>query len=176
MNDLIQQEIFEIEVLTWLKNKDFLQQVLLKSFTLGQMMKNKIEAFLERKEIRDVFDIEFLFRRGVNLAVDDEELKKIKEIIQGFKKRDYYVTLESLLDDDSREYYKKNKFAYLLSIIKDDIFCHCVGRIVTFAVGLEELRYWRTQSKQEIDFVIDHQRQLFTLEVKKSIPDRKPPA
>jgi len=116
---LIQQEIFEIEVLTWLKNKDFLQQVLLKSFTLGQMMKNKIEAFLERKEIRDVFDIEFLFRRGVNLAVDDEELKKIKEIIQGFKKRDYYVTLESLLDDDSREYYKKNKFAYLLSLIDE---------------------------------------------------------
>ncbi|MBA3063763.1 MAG: hypothetical protein FP833_12580 [Atribacteria sp.] len=62
---------------------------MLKSFTLGQMMKNKIEAFLERKEIRDVFDIGFLSRRGVNLSVDDEELKKIKEIIQGFKK-DYY--------------------------------------------------------------------------------------
>lgn len=95
------------------------QQVLLKSFTLGQMMKNKIEAFLERKEIRDVFDIEFLSRRGVNLSVDYEELKKIKEIIQGFKKRDYYVTLGSLLDDDSREYYKKNKFAYLLSLIDE---------------------------------------------------------
>jgi predicted nucleotidyltransferase component of viral defense system len=219
MNDLIQQEIFEIEVLTWLKNKGFLrhlifgggtmlrlcynlkrysvdldfwtyrvdkidqffinlkdslkvdydlidtknkyytllfeikkalyprklkieirkktearnfqetiayspysnQQVLLKSFTLEQMMKNKIEAFLERKEIRDVFDIEFLSRRGVNLSVDYEELKKIKEIIQGFKKRDYYVTLGSLLDDDSREYYKKNKFTYLLSLINEQL-------------------------------------------------------
>jgi hypothetical protein len=60
------------------------QQVLLKSFTLEQMMKNKIEAFLERKEIRDVFDIEFLSRRGVNLSVEYEELKKIKEIIQGW--------------------------------------------------------------------------------------------
>lgn len=47
-------------------------------------MKNKIEAFLERKEIRDVFDIEFLSRRGVNFSVEYEELKKIKEIIQGW--------------------------------------------------------------------------------------------
>jgi len=95
------------------------QQVLLKSFTLGQMMKNKIGALLDRKEIRDVFDIEFLSRRGVNLSVDYDELKKIKEIIQGFKKRDYHVTLGSLLDDDAREYYKKNKFVYLLSFIDE---------------------------------------------------------
>jgi hypothetical protein len=44
-------------------------------------------------------------------------LKKIKEIIKGFKKRDYYVTLGSLLTEDIREYYKKNNFTYLLSII-----------------------------------------------------------
>ena len=30
-------------------------------------MKNKIEAFLDREEIRDCFDIEFLLRRGVDL-------------------------------------------------------------------------------------------------------------
>ena len=41
-------------------------------------------------------------------------------------------------------------------------------------VGLDVLRYWRTQSKQEIDFVIQHQKQLITLEVKKSTPGRKP--
>lgn len=97
------------------------QQVLLKSFTLEQMMKNKIKALLDRKEIRDVFDIEFLSRRGVNFSVDYEELKKIKEIIKGFKKRDYYVTLGSLLDDDTMEYYKKNKFVYLLSIIDEGL-------------------------------------------------------
>jgi len=84
-------------------------------------MKNKIEAFLERKEIRDLFDIEFLSRRGVNLSVDYEELKKIKEIIQAFKKRDYYVTLGSLLDHYTREYYKKNKFTYLLSLIDEQL-------------------------------------------------------
>jgi len=95
------------------------QQVLLKSFTLKQMMKNKMGALLERKEIRDVFDIEFLTRKGVNISENYEELKKIKEIVKGFKKRDYYVTLSSLLDDDTREYYKKNKFSYLLGIINE---------------------------------------------------------
>ena len=95
------------------------QQVLLKSFTLKQMMKNKMGALLERKEIRDVFDIEFLTRKGVNISANYEGLKKIKEIVKGFKKRDYYVTLGSLLDDDTREYYKKNKFSYLLGIINE---------------------------------------------------------
>ena len=95
------------------------QQVLLKSFTLEQMMKNKIKALLERKEIRDVFDIEFLSRKSVNISANYEELKKIKEIIKGFKKRDYYVTLGSLLDDDTREYYKEVKFTYLLGIIDE---------------------------------------------------------
>lgn len=97
------------------------QQVLLKSFTLEQMMKNKIKAFLDRKEIRDVFDIEFLTRKRVNISANYEELKKIKEIIGEFKKRDYYVTLGSLLDDDTREYYKKNKFVYLLSLIDEKL-------------------------------------------------------
>ncbi|MBU1291478.1 nucleotidyl transferase AbiEii/AbiGii toxin family protein [bacterium] len=95
------------------------QQVLLKSFTLEQMMKNKIKALLERKEIRDVFDIEFLSRKSVNISANYEELQKIKEIIKGFKKRDYYVTLGSLLDDDTREYYKEVKFTYLLGIIDE---------------------------------------------------------
>jgi len=95
------------------------QQVLLKSFTLGQMMKNKIGALLDRKEIRDVFDIEFLTRKDVNLSENYEELKKIREIIKGFEKRDYYVTLGSLLADDIREYYKKDNFTYLLGIIDE---------------------------------------------------------
>ena len=63
-------------------------------------------------KLRDVHLLDYPF-------VDYEDLKKIKEIIKGFKKRDYYVTLGSLLDDDTREYYKKNKFAYLFSIIDE---------------------------------------------------------
>ena len=45
------------------------KQVVLKAHTLDQTMKNKIEAFLDRGEIRDCFDIEFLLRRGVELPV-----------------------------------------------------------------------------------------------------------
>jgi len=95
------------------------QQVLLRSFALEQMMKNKIGALLDRKEIRDVFDIEFLTRKGVDILANYEELKKIREIVKGFKKRDYYVTLGSLLDGDIREYYKKDNFTYLLGIIDE---------------------------------------------------------
>ena len=40
-------------------------------------------------------------------------------------------------------------------------------------VGLESLRYWRTQSKQEIDFVVEHKRQLFAFEVKKIYSGQK---
>jgi len=95
------------------------QQVLLKSFTLEQMMKNKIGALLDRKEIRDVFDVEFLTRKGINILANYEELKKIRKIIKGFEQRDYNVTLSSLLADDIREYYKKDNFTYLLGIIDE---------------------------------------------------------
>ena len=40
-------------------------------------------------------------------------------------------------------------------------------------VGLESLRYWRTQSKQEIDFVVEHKRQVFAFEVKKIYSGQK---
>jgi hypothetical protein len=83
------------------------------------MMKNKIGDLLDRKEIRDVFDIEFLTRKGIDISANYVELEKIKEIIKGFKKRDYYVTLGSLLDDDTREYHKKDNFTYLLGIIDE---------------------------------------------------------
>jgi hypothetical protein len=39
----------------------------LKAHTLEQTMKNKIAALMERGEIRDGFDIEFLLRQGVPL-------------------------------------------------------------------------------------------------------------
>ncbi len=42
-------------------------QVLVRTLSLEEVMKSKIEAFLNRKEIRDVFDIEFLVKRGIEL-------------------------------------------------------------------------------------------------------------
>jgi len=48
------------------------RQVMLKAHTLDQTMKNKIEAFLDRGEIRDCFDIEFMLRRGIEIPLKDE--------------------------------------------------------------------------------------------------------
>lgn len=93
------------------------KQVLLKCLTLEQMMQNKINAFLERGEIRDCFDIEFLLKRGIKLETSTENLKKIKEKIKKLKDRDYKVTLGSLLEPAMRQYYTKHNFDYLVSTI-----------------------------------------------------------
>ena len=39
------------------------KQIVLKALTLEQAMKNKVSAFMDRGEIRDGFDIEFLLRK-----------------------------------------------------------------------------------------------------------------
>ena len=45
------------------------------------MMKNKITAALDRKEIRDIFDIEFLLKKGVDLDTQSERFSKMLKII-----------------------------------------------------------------------------------------------
>ena len=94
------------------------RQVALKVHTLGQTMKNKIEAGLSRREIRDFFDIEFLLRRGVPFETDKKTLEGLTKIITGFKDKDYKVTLGSVLEPEARRYYVKNKFSYLLETIR----------------------------------------------------------
>lgn len=90
------------------------KQVLLKAHTLEQMMKNKIEAFLDRSEIRDCFDIEFLLRRGIPLPeLDGTLIDRLKKKIFHFQERDFKVKLGSTLESDMRDYYIVNKFSYL---------------------------------------------------------------
>jgi hypothetical protein len=90
------------------------RQVLVKGHTLEQTMKNKIQAFLDRGEIRDCYDIEFLIRRGVDLPVDSErEVANLQEKIAGFKDTDFRVKLGSILEKDFRGYYIENKFSFL---------------------------------------------------------------
>ncbi len=90
------------------------RQVLVNAHTLEQTMKNKIQAFLERGEIRDCFDIEFLIRRGVALPVGaDRDLQAIRKKIRQFKEIDFKVKLGSILDKDTRDYYIENKFSFL---------------------------------------------------------------
>ena len=65
------------------------------------------------------------------------------------------------------------KYNDIIEKVSGELFENCIYAELRKAIGLEALRYWRTQSKQEIDFVIQHQRQLFTLEVKKIYSGQK---
>ncbi len=90
------------------------RQVILKALTLEQSMKNKVAAFLDRGEIRDCFDMEFLLRKGLEMpSLDPESLKKFQKKLQGFRKVDFKVKLGSILEEDMRRYYVANGFAYL---------------------------------------------------------------
>jgi hypothetical protein len=90
------------------------RQVILKAHTLDQTMKNKIKAFLDRGEIRDSFDIEFLLRRGIELPVKaDRELTKFQKKLARLKDRDFRVKLGSILESDIRDYYVTHRFSYL---------------------------------------------------------------
>ncbi len=90
------------------------RQVLLKAHTLEQTMKNKINAFLDRGEIRDCFDIEFLLRRGVELPFRfNRQCREMIKKVSSFKESDFKVKLGSILESDIREYYVSNRFSYL---------------------------------------------------------------
>ena len=91
----------------------FPTQVLVRGLTLKQMFRNKASALLDRGEIRDAFDLEFLARRGVDLDLNEDDKENIIVKLQGFKKRDFSVKLGSLLLPEVREYYNQKKFAYL---------------------------------------------------------------
>ena len=101
------------------------KQVLLKAHTLDQTMKNKIEAFLDRGEIRDCFDIEFLLRRGVELPnLAGKQLIELREKLAGLKDRDFKVKLGSILENDIRNYYIVHKFSYLEEKIDTSLTSH----------------------------------------------------
>jgi hypothetical protein len=101
------------------------KQVLLKAHTLDQTMMNKIEAFLDRGEIRDCFDIEFLLRRGVELPnLAGKHLIELREKLAGLKDRDFKVKLESILENDIRNYYIVHRFSYLEEKIDSSLTSH----------------------------------------------------
>lgn len=112
-------------------SKYSLKQVILKVHTLKQTMKNKIEAALDRGEIRDFFDLEFLLRRGIPMEISKQQKNSLKVKIGKFKDRDFKVILGSILDTDMRQYYIKNKFNFLnekLSLV-GEVFPHCYKKL-----------------------------------------------
>jgi len=93
-------------------------QVLLKTLSLQDAMRTKVDAFLKRKEIRDIFDIEFLYKRGSGLEVEPKKLEKLLNGIGAFAKKDYSVKLGSLLEEKMRRYYTTENFKILKTAIK----------------------------------------------------------
>ena len=114
----------KIEIRKEIKNWDFQEkiayskfstkQVAMKAHTLDQTMKNKIAALMERGEIRDGFDIEFLLRQGVLLPeLAKSEISKLMNRVDGFKAKDFKVKLGSVVESDIRKYYIENRFNFL---------------------------------------------------------------
>jgi predicted nucleotidyltransferase component of viral defense system len=91
----------------------FPSQVLVRGFTLQQMFRNKVSALIERGEIRDAFDLEFLIRKGIEPDLIEKEGKAVLKRLKEFKKRDIDVKLGSIILPELREYYRANRFALL---------------------------------------------------------------
>ena len=90
------------------------RQVALRAHTLAQTMRNKVAAFLDRWEIRDCFDIEFLLRRGIGLPpLSSTDVARFHKILFTFKDNDFKVKLGSILESQSRNFYTADKFSYL---------------------------------------------------------------
>jgi predicted nucleotidyltransferase component of viral defense system len=88
-------------------------QVMLKTASLPDMMKAKIRAFLNRNEVRDVYDIEFLFKKGIFLDADRKTLSSLLAGIGKLTRKDYSVKLGSLLESEQRKYYTAKNFRIL---------------------------------------------------------------
>ncbi len=77
-------------------------------------MNNKIKALLNREEIRDCFDIEFMLRRGVEIPLKNEEQSiGFQKKLALLKDRDFKVKLGSILENDIRDYHVTHRFRLL---------------------------------------------------------------
>ncbi len=97
------------------------KQVMIKGLTLKQMMRNKIDALLSRKLIRDAFDIEFLLMRGIEIPSDKSKLENALQIINNFKEQEYKVILGSILEEKARKFYLENRFKFLKEELKKSL-------------------------------------------------------
>lgn len=88
-------------------------QVYVRTVTLNDMMNSKIDTFIARGEIRDLFDIEFLIKKGVPIKTTMSNLQLIRDKISKLKKSDFTQKLGSILEKRDREYYIKDGFKIL---------------------------------------------------------------
>lgn len=97
------------------------RQVFLPVVSLPDMAKSKISAFLGRKEIRDVFDLEFLVKKGISLEGTSYTLKRVSKGIDSLNKYDYGVKLAPLLEEGERKYYQSENFKILKLALQEKI-------------------------------------------------------
>jgi predicted nucleotidyltransferase component of viral defense system len=93
-------------------------QVMVKTVSLPDMMASKVTAFLDRKEIRDVYDLEFFIKRGMPLNLSKRQKTEVLQQIDSFSKRDYTVKLGMLLEEGQRLYYRNENFKILKAALK----------------------------------------------------------
>ncbi|MBN1365712.1 MAG: nucleotidyl transferase AbiEii/AbiGii toxin family protein [Syntrophaceae bacterium] len=96
-------------------------QVMLKTVALEDMMTSKIEAFLDRREIRDAYDMEFMVKRGIVLNADNETVTRLLAGLEKLGKKDFPVKLGSLLDVSERKYYVENGFRILEATLREKL-------------------------------------------------------
>jgi len=90
------------------------RQVLVRAHTLKQALEYKIAALLDRGEIRDAFDIEFILRQRISLPkLSDSQKQDLILRLDKFKPQDFKVTLGSVIEEDLRTYYIEQRFNFL---------------------------------------------------------------
>lgn len=94
-------------------------QVLVTSVSLTDMAASKIRAFLQRREIRDAYDLEFLYKRVVLPEISPTDRQSIIAGIDALTRQDYQVKLGSLLEEPQRSYYRQENFKILKSALKN---------------------------------------------------------
>ncbi len=75
--------------------------------------------FLNRKEIRVVYDLEFLVKRGVPLNLTEKQRRGVLEEINNLTKRDYTVKLGMLIEEEQRNYYRNENFKILKAALQN---------------------------------------------------------
>ncbi len=92
-------------------------QVLVNTVALEDMLSAKFRALIDRREIRDAFDAEFLIKKGIKCKVDTGIITQSRRVIEGFTKDDYRVKLGAILAPKERAYYREANFKILLGYL-----------------------------------------------------------
>jgi predicted nucleotidyltransferase component of viral defense system len=97
------------------------RQVLLNVVSLQDMMNSKLKSFLSRREIRDVYDMEFLYKMGIKIVGDRKALETLLRRINSLAPKEYSVKLGSLLTPDKRAYYIAQNFRILKAAVSEQV-------------------------------------------------------